>query len=264
MFERNKFIFIAGPCVIENKELTLEIAEYLKEKLKKYPLNFIFKASFDKANRTSIKSFRGLGLEKGLKILKEVKEKLKLTTLTDVHCQNQIPYVKDVVDVIQIPAFLCRQTDLVLAAAKTGKIINIKKGQFISPFDVKYIVEKIETTGNKKIFITERGTCFGYNNLVVDFRSFLIMKKYRYPIIYDATHSLQRPSAQEGISGGDSEFILPLSLAAVAVGVDGLFMEVHPNPTKALSDKYTVLKLDKVEEIVKKVIKVHKVLEENI
>ncbi|MCM8787434.1 MAG: 3-deoxy-8-phosphooctulonate synthase [Candidatus Omnitrophica bacterium] len=264
MFEKNKFIFIAGPCVIENRELTLKIAEYLNKRLKNYPLNFIFKASFDKANRTSLKSFRGLGLEKGLKILREVKEKLKLTILTDVHCQYQIPYVKDIVDVIQIPAFLCRQTDLILAAAKTGKIINIKKGQFISPFDVKYIIQKIESTGNKKIFITERGTCFGYNNLIVDFRSFLIMKKYGYPIIYDATHSLQRPSIKGGVSGGDVEFIFPLSLAAIAAGVDGLFMEVHPHPAKALSDKYTVLKLDNVEKIAKKVIKLKKVLEEDI
>lgn len=251
-----KFIFIAGPCVIENKKLTLEIASRLKSILASYPVEFIFKASFDKANRTSINSFRGPGLNKGIKILEEVKTKFNLPILSDVHCVEQIKQVKDILDIIQIPAFLCRQTDLILAAAKTKKTINIKKGQFISPSDVKHIIEKVESTGNNKILITERGSSFGYNNLVVDFRSFLMMKKFKHPIIFDVTHSLQRPSAGKGISGGDSEFAQPLALAAIAAGVDGLFMEVHPDPKKALSDKHTTFALDKIKNLIEKVMKI--------
>jgi 2-dehydro-3-deoxyphosphooctonate aldolase (KDO 8-P synthase) len=257
---KNKFIFIAGPCVIENRKLTLDIAYYLKDLLAGYPILFIFKASFDKANRTSLKSFRGPGLAKGIKILEEVKRKVKVPILSDVHCRHQIKYIKDVLDVIQIPAFLCRQTDLILEVAKTKKIINIKKGQFISPADVKYIVQKIESMGNKNIFISERGTCFGYNNLVVDFRSFLVLEKLGYPVIYDVTHSLQRPSASFGSSGGDSIFIEPLSLAAVALGVDGLFMEVHPLPKKALSDRHTSYDLSRLKNFIKKIIAVKEVL----
>jgi 2-dehydro-3-deoxyphosphooctonate aldolase (KDO 8-P synthase) len=257
---KNKFIFIAGPCVIEDEKKTLHIASYLKDLLEPYPVDFVFKASFDKANRTSVSSFRGPGLVKGIKILEEVKRKLKVKILSDVHCCHQIKCVKGVLDIIQIPAFLCRQTDLILAAAKTKKIVNIKKGQFISPFDVKYIIEKIKSTGSNKIYITERGTSFGYNNLVVDFRSFLIMKKLGYPVIYDVTHSLQRPSAGAGISGGDNEFIQPLSLAAVASGVDGLFMEVHPNPKYALSDKHTSYFLHKVETLVRKILKIREII----
>ncbi|MFH1318885.1 MAG: 3-deoxy-8-phosphooctulonate synthase, partial [Candidatus Omnitrophota bacterium] len=230
---------------------------YLKELVSRYPdVFFIFKASFDKANRTAIKSFRGPGLIEGLDILKEVKEKVGVAVLSDVHCPEQIKAVSEVVDVIQIPAFLCRQTDLVVEAAKTGKIINIKKGQFLAPQDMRYVVEKAESTGNKNIFLTERGVCFGYNNLVVDFRSFLIMKELGYPIIYDATHSLQRPSAAGGVSGGDREFIFPLSMAAAACGVSGLFMEVHPNPKQALSDKHTSYPLDKVENLLKKTLEI--------
>lgn len=256
---KNKFIFIAGPCVIEDKKLTLDIASYLKEIFSRFPVLFIFKASFDKANRTSLKSFRGLGLAKGIKILEEVKKKINVPIVSDIHCQHQIQYVTDILDVIQIPAFLCRQTDLILAAAKTKKIINIKKGQFLSPDDVKYIAEKIEATGNKNIFFTERGACFGYNNLVVDFRSFLIMKKLGYPVIYDVTHSLQKPSARAGISGGDSEFIEPLALAAVAAGVNGLFMEVHPKPRLALSDKHTSYTLARLKLLVKKIMQIREV-----
>ncbi|RKY38527.1 MAG: 3-deoxy-8-phosphooctulonate synthase, partial [Candidatus Omnitrophota bacterium] len=197
-----KFILIAGPCVIEDKKSTLEIASYLKEVTSKYPLNFIFKASFDKANRTSLKSYRGPGLKKGIKILEEVKKKFSVSILSDVHCRYQVREVKDVLDVIQIPAFLSRQTDLILEVAKTKKTVNVKKAQFMSPYDIKYVIEKITSVGNNKIFLTERGSCFGYNNLVVDFRSLLIMKKFEYPVIFDATHSLQRPSAKKGVSGG--------------------------------------------------------------
>ncbi|MCF7908676.1 MAG: 3-deoxy-8-phosphooctulonate synthase [Candidatus Omnitrophica bacterium] len=257
-----KFVVIAGPCVIESKSSTLEIASYLKESLKDYPVEFIFKASFDKANRTSLGSFRGPGLAKGIKILEEVKKKLGLPILSDVHTPEQVGQVKDVLDIIQIPAFLCRQTDIVIEAAKTKKTVNIKKGQFISPTDVKHILKKIESTGNKNIIITERGSCFGYNNLVVDFRSFLIMKKFGYPVIFDATHSLQRPSARGGISGGDREFVQPMSLASVACGVDGLFLEVHPDPEEALSDKYTSYSLKNLSGLIKKAMGLRAVVKE--
>lgn len=255
---KNNFIFIAGPCVIEGRKATYDIAAYLKELFFKFNFFFIFKASFDKANRTSLYSYRGPGLAKGIKILEEIKKKLKLPILTDVHCPHQVKYLKGVVDVIQIPAFLCRQTDLVVEAAKTAKFVNIKKGQFLSPWDIKHIIDKATSTGNRNIFITERGTCFGYNNLVVDFRSFFIMKKFGYPVIFDATHSLQRPSQRKGISGGDREFVFPLLRAAVAAGVDGLFMEVHPQPKTALSDKYTSYPLGKLKEILSWVERVRK------
>lgn len=257
--DKDKFIFIAGPCVMENKSMTLDIAYYLKDLVSRYPVSFVFKASFDKANRTALRSFRGPGLEEGMAILKEVKDKTGVKVLSDVHCVHQVKACADVLDVIQIPAFLCRQTDLILEAAKTNKVINIKKGQFLAPADMQYVVEKAESAGNKNIFLTERGSCFGYNNLVVDFRSFLIMKKFGYPVIYDATHSMQRPSAAAGISGGDREFVSSLSLAAAACGVDGLFMEVHPSPEKALSDKHTLYPLDKVEHLLKKILGIREI-----
>ncbi|MFA5007855.1 MAG: 3-deoxy-8-phosphooctulonate synthase [Candidatus Omnitrophota bacterium] len=257
---KNKFIFIAGPCVVEDKRKTYDIAAYLKDLTADYPITFIFKASFDKANRTSLNSFRGLGLSAGIGILENIKKRLNIPILSDIHCRHQIKYVKDILDVIQIPAFLCRQTDLIVEAANTKKIINIKKGQFLSPYDVKYIVEKVESCKNKNIFITERGSCFGYNNLVVDFRSFPIMKKMGYPVIFDVTHSLQKPSAGRGISGGDSEFIDSLSLAGAACGVDGLFMEVHPEPKKALSDKHTSYNMYKLNNLLSKLTKIRKVL----
>ena len=259
-----KLIFIAGPCVIENRSQTIDIASYLKDLFSNLPVQFIFKASFDKANRTSVKSPRGVGLTKGIKILGEIKNKLKIPILSDVHCVSQIKDVKDVLDVIQIPAFLCRQTDLILEAAKTKKMINIKKGQFISPADIKYVVEKAKAMGNKNILITERGSCFGYNSLVVDFRSFLIMKKCGYPIIYDVTHSLQSPSAKGGVSGGDREFVPGLAKAAVACGVDGLFMEVHPKPSQALSDAATSFPLAKLKGLVKRILKIREALNEKI
>ena len=259
MRKRNsKFIFIAGPCVIEDEKLTFKIASYLKEVTSRYPVDFIFKASFDKANRTSIKSFRGPGIRNGLKILKGIKNTLGIKILSDVHCRNDVDKVKSVLDIIQIPAFLSRQTDLIIKAAKTKKIINIKKAQFMSPCDIKYVVEKINSAGNKNIIITERGTCFGYNNLVVDFRSFPIMRKLGYPVVFDATHSLQRPSSGS-VSGGDREFVYSLSKAAVACGVDGLFLEVHPYPSKALSDSATSYPLSNVEKLIKKIIKIKEV-----
>ncbi len=260
---KNNFIFIAGPCVIEGKRKVFEIAKYLKEIISSYSINFIFKASFYKANRTSLKSFRGPGLKKGLKILAYVKEKLGLKILSDVHCQNDIKEAEKVLDVIQIPAFLSRQTDLIIKAAKTFKFINVKKAQFMSPYDIKYVIEKITSTGNKKIFITERGSCFGYNNLIVDFRSFLIMKKFGYPVIFDVTHSLQKPSLEKGVSGGDREFIYPLSLAGVGCGVDGIFLEVHPNPQKALSDRATSFPLKDIGKLIEKIIKIREVRNED-
>ncbi|MCP4653654.1 MAG: 3-deoxy-8-phosphooctulonate synthase [Candidatus Omnitrophica bacterium] len=253
---KNKFIFIAGPCVIEDKALTLDIAAQCKDITSRYSVLFVFKASFDKANRTSVGSYRGPGLTKGVKILEEIKKKYSLPILSDVHCTHQIKQVKDVLDVIQIPAFLSRQTDLILEVAKTKKIVNIKKAQFMAPNDMVHVIKKIESTGNKKILLTERGSCFGYNNLVVDFRSFLTMKQMGFPVIFDATHSLQRPSAKGGISGGDSEFVQPLANAAVACGVDGLFMEIHPNPKKALSDKHTSFSLKKLEKLLKRITKI--------
>ena len=258
---KKKLILIAGPCVIENRKLTLYTASYLKDLTASHPIEFIFKASFDKANRTKLASFRGPGLTRGIRILEEVKKKLGVKILSDVHCRNQIKHVKDILDIIQIPAFLCRQTDLILEVANTKKIINIKKGQFLSPQDMKYIVEKIESTGNKKIWITERGTCFGYNNLVVDFRAFLTMKKLGYPVIYDVTHSLQRPASEEGITGGDREFAYPLSLASIACGVDGLFMEVHPQPEAALSDRATSFHLFQLDTLIKQALKIREVVQ---
>ncbi len=249
-------ILIAGPCVIESKSSAFEIAENLKRIAERFNLDFTFKASFDKANRTSVESYRGPGLTKGLKILENIKKELKVKVLSDVHTPQQVNQAKEILDIIQIPAFLCRQTDLIIAAAKSKKTVNIKKGQFVSPYDVKYIIDKAISTGNKKIMLTERGSCFGYNNLVVDFRSFLIMKKFGYPVLFDVTHSLQRPSAQGGVSGGDREFAPDLAKAAVACGVDGLFIETHLNPKEAKSDKHTCLKLANIGFLIEKVVKI--------
>lgn len=250
---RNKFIFIAGPCVIEDKTLTLDIAAALKDITAAHPVLFVFKASFDKANRTSLRSYRGPGLTKGIKILEAVKKRLNVPVVSDVHCVHQVKAAADVLDIIQIPAFLSRQTDLVVAAAATGKAINIKKAQFMAPWDINHVVKKAESAGNKKIILTERGSSFGYNNLVVDFRSLLIMKQTGCPVIFDATHSLQRPSASGGISGGDACFVEPLACAACACGIDGLFMEVHPRPRQALSDKHTTFPIKKVAALLKKI-----------
>lgn len=262
MNKDKKLIFIAGPCVIETKEVTFEIAEKLKKISSNYDIDFFFKASFDKANRTSLNSFRGPGRDEGLKILKKIKKDLGLKIVSDVHSVEDVLAVKDVLDVIQIPAFLSRQTDIVVEAAKTGKTVNVKKAQFMSADDMRFVIEKIAASDNKNIFLTERGSCFGYNNLIVDFRSFLIMKDLGYPVIFDVTHSLQRPSAKAGISGGDSQFVDSLALAGIACGVDGLFMEVHPNPKKALSDSATSYNLDNVEQLLKKVLQIRKVVNE--
>lgn len=232
----DRLFFILGPCVIENEKITLEIAEKVKEIAHEIDITVIFKASFDKANRSSLKSFRGPGIDKGLKILKKVKNEFKLPVLSDIHEPWQAEVVSEVLSVIQIPAFLCRQTDLLLAAGKTGLVINVKKGQFMSPEDMPLVKDKIESTGNKKIMLTERGTFFGYRNLVVDFRNIPIMKKTGLPVIIDATHSVQRPTGSGSVSGGDPQFIPLIASAGVVSGANGVFIEIHPNPSEALSD----------------------------
>ena len=254
----NNFMLIAGPCVVENKSIVFRTCEKLKEISTKLNIPFIFKASYVKANRTSGDSFRGIGIDKALSILSDAKKEFSVPLLTDIHSEIEAEIAAEVVDVLQIPAFLCRQTELIETAAETGKIINIKKGQFLAPADMKNQAEKAVKTGNKKVFLTERGSTFGYNNLVVDFRSIPIMKKFGYPVIFDATHSVQMPSGNKGVSGGNPEFIPYLSKAAAAVGVDGFFIETHPNPAKALSDGTNMLKLEKIEELLKSLLKIYK------
>ncbi len=241
---------IAGTCVIETKDNYFKTISFLKKTLSSIDVPFIAKASFDKANRSSINSFRGPGIEEGIEILKEIKEKLKVKILIDIHLPEQAQKIKDIADIIQIPAFLCRQTDLLLAAAQTGRAINVKKGQFMSPWEVENIIKKIESVRNYNILITERGTTFGYNNLVVDMRSFAVIKEFGYPVIYDATHSIQRPGGLGNKSAGDREFIFPLSRSAVAQGIAGVFFETHINPEKALSDGPNSLPLKKVKKYV--------------
>jgi 2-dehydro-3-deoxyphosphooctonate aldolase (KDO 8-P synthase) len=227
---------IAGPCVIEDFETTFQIASFLKELAHDLDIPLVFKASFDKANRTSIDSFRGPGIDQGLKILKRIKTDLNIRILSDIHEPHQIGPAARVLDIIQIPAFLCRQTDFILEAARTGKAINIKKGQFLAPWDVSHIVRKIQSAGNQRILLTERGTMFGYNNLVVDFRGIGIMQATGFPVIFDATHSVQLPGGAGGSSGGQREFAPVLARAAVAAGADAVVLEVHPDPDKALCD----------------------------
>lgn len=239
-------VLIAGPCVIESAAATVEIARALKAYAGELGLPLLFKASYDKANRTSLSSYRGPGLEKGLEILARVKAEVGLPVLSDVHQVAEVKPAAEVLDVLQIPAFLCRQTDLVVAAAQTGKVVNIKKGQFLAPWDMRPVVEKARAAGNDQIILTERGAAFGYNNLVVDFRSLPLMRDLGCPVVLDVTHSVQLPGGQGSCSGGQREFIAPLARAAVAVGVDGLFMEVHPDPSKALCDGPNSLPLDQV------------------
>lgn len=229
-------VLIAGPCVIEGEDFTVRLAKRLVQMARAHRIGFIFKASYDKANRSSVRSYRGLGIREGLDVLRRVKEETGCLTLTDVHEVEDVPAVARVVDVLQVPAFLCRQTDLLTACGTSGRVVNVKKGQFLSPWEMEHVVRKIESTGNRQILLTERGASFGYNNLVVDMRSLSVMKGLGYPVIYDATHSVQLPGALKGASGGQREFILPLARAAVAVGVSGLFCEVHPTPEQALSD----------------------------
>jgi 2-dehydro-3-deoxyphosphooctonate aldolase (KDO 8-P synthase) len=258
--ENNPLVLIAGPCVIETEKDCCLIAEKIRDIAVKADIPFIFKASYDKANRSSIESYRGPGVRKGIKILSKIKKEIGVPILSDVHCCSEIDMVQDVLDVIQIPAFLCRQTDLLLHASKTGKPINIKKGQFLAPWDVKHVAEKVLSTGNKNIIFTERGTTFGYNNLVADMRSIVIMKKMGFPVVFDATHSVQLPGGMGVTSGGQREMIEPLTNAAVSVGCDGLFVETHEKPEKALSDSATMLPLNRLLPLLKKAIRIREAL----
>lgn len=251
-------LFIAGPCVIESEKICFEVADTIQRIKTKYNAEFVFKSSFDKANRTSSDSFRGPGLKKGLKILDKIKNKYGLPILTDIHIPEQAAFVADVADIIQIPAFLARQTDLVNAAADTQKVVNIKKAQFMTPHDIKYVVEKIQSRKNDKIIITERGTCFGYNNLVVDFKGFSVLKSFRKPLIFDATHSVQMPGGRK-ITKGNRKDIFPLAKAAAGCGVDGFFIEVHPDPKNARSDAANMLKLSDLEYFIDMVININKI-----
>ena len=251
---------MAGPCVIESPERTLEIGRRAKAICERVGIPYIFKASFDKANRSSYKSFRGPGLEEGLKILAHIKKELQVPVVSDIHSIEQIEPAAEVLDVLQIPAFLCRQTDLVYGAAKTGKAINIKKGQFLAPNDMINVVKKVEEAGNPNLMLTERGATFGYNNLVVDMRSFPIMRSFDYPVVFDATHSVQLPGGAGTSSSGQREFVPYLSRAAVGAGVDGLFMEVHDNPAEALSDGPNMVYLDKLEAMLMDLVAIDKIV----
>ncbi len=243
------FFLIAGPCVIENFDRAFEIARFLKEVTTELSIPYIFKASYDKANRTSIDSYRGPGAGDGLDILARIREQVSIPVMSDVHAVDEIAAASKVLDVIQIPAFLCRQTDFIVAAARSGKPINIKKGQFLAPWDMANVIKKMTSTGNDQLMLTERGTMFGYNNLVVDFRGLKVMRDMGYPVVFDATHSIQLPGGQGGSSGGQREFAPVLARAAVAAGVDGIFMEVHPDPEKALCDGPNSLRLDTLPEL---------------
>lgn len=257
VLEMSKFMLIAGPCVIESEENVMLIAKTVKEIAERLDLDYYFKASFDKANRTSINSFRGPGIDEGLRILKEVKDTYGLKIATDIHEPWQAEKVAEVCDIIQIPAFLCRQTDLLVAAAKTGKLINVKKAQFLAPWDMKNVINKIEEAGNSNIMLCERGTSFGYNTLVVDMTGIVEMKKFGYPVVMDATHSVQKPGGKGNATGGNRENVEPLAKAAIAAGTDALFFEVHPDPDNAKSDGPNMVKLNEFEDLLKRVIKVY-------
>ena len=254
-FKTNHFL-VAGPCVIESAALLDEVAAVLKEIERKLPFKIIFKASFDKANRTSIHSFRGPGMEKGLQMLADIKSKYGFPLLSDIHESHQAAPVADVCDIVQIPAFLCRQTDLLVAAAETGKIINVKKAQFLSGQDMKYVVSKIEEAGNNKILLTERGSMYGYNNLVVDYTGILDMMQFGYPVMMDATHSVQKPGGANGKSGGNRAYAPMLAQAAAAVGVKGFFIETHPRPDSALSDGPNMIYLNEMYALLQKLLRI--------
>ncbi|MDP8237763.1 MAG: 3-deoxy-8-phosphooctulonate synthase [Candidatus Hatepunaea meridiana] len=254
--DNNLPVLISGPCVIENEEMTLRHAEEISRICTDLSMPFIFKASYDKANRTSINSYRGPGLAEGLRILNRVKTEIGVPVLTDAHSVNEITTVSEVVDIVQIPAFLCRQTDLLIAAAKTGLPVNIKKGQFIAPEDIKPIIEKVVNSGGKRIMITERGSSFGYNKLVVDFTGIVQMRKFGFPVIFDATHSVQQPGGLGNSSGGDGKYAPYLAYAAAGVGIDGLFLEVHKNPSQALSDGPNMIPLDNLKSVLERFLRI--------
>ncbi len=255
--DNQPLLLIGGPCALESKELAVTVAGTMKEIAARLGLSYVFKASFDKANRTSITSYRGPGIEKGLQTLAAIRQELQVPVISDIHDYTQAEAAAEVLDIIQIPAFLCRQTDLLVAAARTGKPINVKKGQFVSPWDMVNVVNKLKEAGASSVMLVERGASFGYNNLVVDMRSLPVMRGLGYPVIFDATHSVQLPGGAGGASGGQREFIAPLARAAVAAGVDGIFMEIHPEPDKALCDGPNSMPLDAVEPLLKQLIAIH-------
>jgi len=257
------FFLISGPCQLENRDHAMFMAEEIKKITDKLKINLVYKTSFDKANRTSLKSERGIGLDKSIKVFEEIKRNFNLPILTDVHSPEQCNQVKNVVDIIQIPAFLCRQTDLLISAAKTNLIVNIKKGQFLAPWDMKNVIKKILDSNNDNILVTERGVSFGYNTLVSDMRSISILKKEQYPVIFDATHSVQQPGGKGDSSGGEREFIYDLSKAAIAVGVAGLFLEVHDDPDNAPSDGPNMLKLSDLENFLNNIKKIDDLVKQN-
>jgi 2-dehydro-3-deoxyphosphooctonate aldolase (KDO 8-P synthase) len=250
-------VLVAGPCVIESEEHALGLARRIREIAARAGLPYIFKASYDKANRTSARSFRGPGLAEGLRILRRIRDEVGVPVLTDIHEPSQASPAADVAAVLQIPAFLCRQTDLLVAAARTGRAINIKKGQFLAPSDMSHAIEKITGAGNDRVIVTERGTSFGYHNLVVDMRAFPLLRRLGFPVIYDVTHSLQLPGAGDGVTAGQAEFIGPMASAGVAAGVDGVFMEVHERPEQARSDAQNALRLDLLEPLLHRLVRIH-------
>ena len=253
-------LLIAGPCALESYELACRVAGTMQEICGRLGISYVFKASFDKANRTSLESYRGPGLEEGLSILSRIRTEIQVPVISDIHDVNQVAPAAEVLDILQIPAFLCRQTDLLVAAAQSGKPVNLKKGQFVSPWDMENGVNKLRGAGGKKIMLVERGVSFGYNNLVVDMRSLPVMRSFDCPVIFDATHSVQLPGGSGGSSGGQREFIAPLSRAAVAAGIDGLFMEVHPDPDKALCDGPNSMPLDAIEQLLVQLIRIQEVV----
>lgn len=257
-----KFTLIAGPCVIESEENLMQIARRMKEITERLDIDYYFKASFDKANRTSLSSFRGPGIEKGLELLQKVKDTCGLKITTDIHEPWQAKEAGQVADMLQIPAFLCRQTDLLTAAAKTERIINVKKAQFLAPWDMKNVIRKIEESGNRRILLCERGTSFGYNTLVVDMTGIVEMKKLGYPVVMDATHSVQKPGGNGDVSGGNRCYVEPLAKAGIAAGADALFLEVHPKPEEALSDGSNMVRLDEAEGLLERVLKVYAAVRE--
>ncbi|HEY9340631.1 MAG TPA: 3-deoxy-8-phosphooctulonate synthase [Hanamia sp.] len=258
-YNPNNFFLIAGPCVIESEELIFEVAEKVSEICKRLAIPYIFKSSYRKANRTSASSFTGLGDEKALAILKKAGEHFSLPTVTDIHAHEEAAMAAEYADVLQIPAFLCRQTDLLIAAAKTGKIVNVKKGQFVDGASMKFAVEKIKNAGNEKVMLTERGNSFGYTDLVVDYRNIPIMQGHGVPVIMDCTHSLQQPNQSSGVTGGNPQMIETIAKAAIAVGADGLFIETHPNPSVAKSDGANMLRLDLLEDLLEKLVSIRQV-----
>ncbi|MFZ5775518.1 MAG: 3-deoxy-8-phosphooctulonate synthase [Thermodesulfobacteriota bacterium] len=261
--ENRPFLLIGGPCVIESAGMCREIAAALKEICARLGISYVFKASFDKANRTSLGSYRGPGLEEGLKILAGIREEFGVPVVSDVHEVSQVGPAAEVLDILQIPAFLCRQTDLLVAAAQSGKAVSLKKGQFVSPWDMQNAVAKINSVAKNRLMLVERGASFGYNNLVVDMRALPVMRSFGCPVIYDATHSVQLPGGAGGSSGGQREFIPPLSRAAVAAGIDGIFMEIHPDPGKALCDGPNSMPLAEVESLLRQLLAIHRLVHEN-